>query len=59
MEAKINEKLDMILQNQSYLFLLLQKVLKDVNKSQFVEDYVANLAAQVTEIVLGHNIIRK
>lgn len=29
------------------------------SKSQFLEDYSANLAAQATEIILGHNIVRK
>lgn len=29
------------------------------NRSQFAEDYAANLAAQMTEIILGHNIVRK
>lgn len=28
-------------------------------RSQFLEDYAANLAAQATEIILGHNIVRK
>lgn len=45
--------------NQEVILLYLKKIAKDVNKSQFTEDYAANLFAQMTEIVLGHNIVRK
>lgn len=34
-------------------------LLNESSKSQFLEDYAANLAAQATEIILGHNIVRK
>lgn len=36
-----------------------QQILKESSKSQFLEDYSANLAAQATEIILGHKIVRK
>lgn len=39
--------------------MYLQQILKESSKSQFLEDYSANLAAQATEIILGHNIVRK
>lgn len=45
--------------NQQVILLYLKQILKDTNKSQFTEDYAANLFAQMTEIVLGNNIIRK
>lgn len=32
---------------------------KERDRSQFLEDYAANLAAQATEIILGNNIVRK
>lgn len=35
------------------------KRIQDTNRSQFLEDYAANLAAQATEIILGNNIVRK
>lgn len=35
------------------------QILQDTNRSQFAEDYAANLAAQMTEIILGNNIVRK
>lgn len=38
---------------------MLKAIYQEVSKSDFAEDYVANLAAQMTEIILGHNIIRK
>lgn len=59
MDTNVNEKLDKILKNQEYIFMLLLRILEDTNRSQFAEDYAANLAAQATEILLGHNIIRK
>lgn len=59
MDTNMNDKLDRILKNQEYIFMLLFRILEDTNRSQFAEDYVANLAAQATEILLGHNIIRK
>ena len=36
----------------------LAEIYKEVNKDRFLEDYTANLAAQLTEIMLGHNIVR-
>lgn len=54
-----SEKLDQILLNQQVILLYLNQILKDTNRSQFAEDYVANLAAQMTEIILGNNIVRK
>lgn len=59
MDTNVNDKLDKILKNQEYIFMLLLRILEDTNRSQFAEDYAANLAAQATEILLGHNIIRK
>lgn len=53
------EKLDKILLNQQVILLYLRQILQDTNRSQFLEDYAANLAAQATEIILGHNIVRK
>lgn len=53
------EKLDQILLNQQVILLYLKQILQDTNRSQFAEDYVANLAAQMTEIILGNNIVRK
>lgn len=41
------------------MLMYLQQILKESSKSQFLEDYSANLAAQATEIILGHNIVRK
>lgn len=55
----IDEKLDRILWNQEVMLMYLQQILKESSKSQFLEDYSANLAAQATEIILGHNIVRK
>lgn len=52
-------KLDKILFNQSIILNLLLQIQSKVNESQFAEDYVANLAAQMTEIILGNNIVRK
>lgn len=54
----MEEKIDQILQNQTLIVTLLLQIMKRVNKEQFTEDYAANLFAQMTEIVLGHNIIR-
>ena len=54
-----SEKLDKILFNQSTILKLLLQIQSKVNESQFAEDYVANLAAQMTEIILGNNIVRK
>lgn len=45
--------------NQQVILLYLKQILQDTNRSQFAEDYVANLAAQMTEIILGNNIVRK
>lgn len=53
---EIEDKLDQILQNQALIVRMLAQI---YNKSQFTEDYAANLFAQMTEIVLGHNIVRK
>lgn len=53
------EKLDKILLNQQVILLYLRQILQDTNRSQFLEDYAANLAAQATEIILGTNIVRK
>lgn len=58
-ETNIEEKLDQILLNQQVILLYLKQILQDTNRSQFAEDYVANLAAQMTEIILGNNIVRK
>lgn len=55
----MEEKLDQILTNQALIVKLLLQIQSKVNESQFAEDYVANLAAQMTEIILGHNIVRK
>ena len=55
----IDEKLDRILWNQEVMLMYLQQILNESSKSQFLEDYAANLAAQATEIILGHNIVRK
>ena len=55
----MEEKLDKILLNQQVILLYLRQILQDTNRSQFAEDYAANLAAQATEIILGHNIVRK
>lgn len=55
----IDEKLDRILCNQEVMLMYLQQILNESSKSQFLEDYAANLAAQATEIILGHNIVRK
>lgn len=57
--AKHGRKLDKILLNQQVILLYLRQILQDTNRSQFLEDYAANLAAQATEIILGHNIVRK
>lgn len=57
--AKHGRKLDKILLNQQVILLYLRQILQDTNRSQFAEDYAANLAAQATEIILGHNIVRK
>lgn len=56
---RIEDTLNQILMNQQIILLYLKQILKDTNKSQFTEDYAANLFAQMTEIVLGNNIIRK
>lgn len=58
-ETNIEEKLDQILLNQQVILLYLKQILQDTNRSQFAEDYAANLAAQMTEIILGNNIVRK
>lgn len=58
-EISIEEKLDKILLNQQVMLLYLRQILQDTNRSQFAEDYAANLAAQATEIILGNNIVRK
>lgn len=55
----VEEKLDKILLNQQVILLYLKQILQDTNRSQFAEDYAANLAAQMTEIILGNNIVRK
>lgn len=55
----MEEKLDQILANQALIVKLLLQIQSKVNESQFVEDYAANLAAQMTEIILGNNIVRK
>lgn len=55
----IDEKLDRILWNQEVMLTYLQQILNESSKSQFLEDYAANLAAQATEIILGHKIVRK
>lgn len=55
----MEEKLDKILFNQSIILKLLLQIQSKVNESQFAEDCVANLAAQMTEIILGNNIVRK
>ena len=55
----IDEKLDRILWNEEDMLMYLQQILKESSKSQFLEDYSANLAAQATEIILGHKIVRK
>jgi hypothetical protein len=59
MFTDIEEKLDQILLNQQVILLYLKQILQDTNRSQFAEDYAANLAAQMTEIILGNNIVRK
>ena len=38
---------------------MLKAIYQEVSKSNFAEDYAANLAAQMTEIILGNNIVRK
>lgn len=45
--------------NQQVILLYLKQILQDTNRSQFAEDCAANLAAQMTEIILGNNIVRK
>ena len=55
----MEEKLDQILANQALIVKLLLQIQSKVNESQFVEDYAANLAAQMTEIILRNNIVRK
>lgn len=54
-----DEKLDQILGNQTLIVQLLLQILQQTGRDQFTEDYAANLFAQMTEIVLGHNILRK
>ena len=54
----MEEKLDQILRNQELILQLLTQIYKDVNKDHFLEDYTANLAAQLTEIIFNKNIIR-
>lgn len=56
---RIENKLDTALRNQEIIMSWLYSINLDINKSRFVEDYAANLAAQYTEILFGHNIIRK
>ena len=48
-----------IIANQALIVKLLLQIQSKVNESQFVEDYAANLAAQMTEIILRNNIVRK
>lgn len=38
---------------------MLKAIYQEVSKSNFAEDSAANLAAQMTEIILGNNIVRK
>ncbi len=38
---------------------MLKAIYQEVSKSNFAEDCAANLAAQMTEIILGNNIVRK
>lgn len=57
--AKMEEKLDQVLLNQATMMQMLKAIYQEVSKSNFAEDYAANLAAQMTEIILGNNIVRK
>ena len=36
----------------------LAEIYKEVNKDRFLEGYTANLAAQLTEIMLGNKTVR-
>ena len=55
-EGKKNDKKD----DKTRWELMPLDCLEDIaRRSQFLEDYAANLAAQATEIILGHNIVRK
>ena len=56
---RMEEKLDQILLNQATIMQMLKAIYQEVSKSNFAEDYAANLAAQMTEIILGNNIVRK
>lgn len=56
---KMEEKLDQILLNQATIMQMLKAIYQEVSKSNFAEDCAANLAAQMTEIILGNNIVRK
>lgn len=55
----MEEKLDQILRNQEIILQCLGQIYQEVSKDHFLEDYTANLAAQLTEIMLGHNIVRQ
>lgn len=45
----MEEKINKILENQQAMIALLIQILKDVNKSQFLENYAANLLSMITE----------
>lgn len=45
----MEEKINKILENQQAMIALLIQILKDVNKSQFFENYAANLLANFTD----------
>ena len=45
----MEEKINKILENQQIMITLLIQILKDVNRSQFLENYVANKLANFTD----------
>lgn len=45
----IEDKLNKILENQELILRLLVQILKDTNRSQFLENYAANLLSTLTE----------
>lgn len=53
------DEITQFLLNQATIMQMLKAIYQEVSKSNFAEDYAANLAAQMTEIILGNNIVRK
>ena len=56
--VSMEDKIDQILKNQEVIIQYLQAIYAKVSDT-FTENYAANLLAQITEMMLGHNTVRQ